>query len=130
MEVGIGLKLHALRQFSVIEHLIIAIQQINITVIVNGHAAQFLNNEVEINVHADNADKFSVDEKRRNVRNDIVFRHRVNIRLNPRRAFAFERNIIPADIFPIDGRIRRKIYRFTLNERRQGSFPTNIFAPH
>ena len=130
LKLGIGLKLRALRQVFVVEHDVIPIHDVDVAVIVNRHAPQLLNDEVEIDLYADDAEEMSFEKHRRHIRNDVRFRGGIDVRLNPRRAFALQRNVIPTDILSLVGRIKRKVGDFTLDERRQRAFPTHGFARH
>ena len=103
----IRLKLRALRLVFVVQHAVVPVHYVNVAVIVNRHAAQFLNYEIKIDVHADHAEEFAVQKHRRHVGNDVKFRHGVDVGLNPNRTAVAHWNVKPANVLRVVRRIRR-----------------------
>ena len=124
------MKERALRLVSVVKDNVVSIHDVNVAVIVNRHAAQFLYDKVEVNVHADDADEFVIDEKRRDIRDDVKIRNGVDVGFNPSRALAFLRNVVPADILHVVGVILCKINGVAFDKGRKLPFPTRLFALH
>ena len=113
-----------------IQHYVVAVHQVDVAVIVNRHATQLLYDKVEVNIHADDADELPLDEERRDIGYDVEICYGVDVRFNPSRGVALLRDVIPADIRHVFGSIKRKVNRFTFNERRQRPFPMSVNPLH
>ena len=130
LELGIGLEDGALRLILMVEHDVVPIHDVNVAVIVDRHAPQLVDYEVEIDLDADHAGEFLIDIDRRHVRDHIRICCRIDVRLDPRRAFTLKRNIIPADVLIVVGREECKVGDLPRDKFRQRSFPAGIFTRH
>ena len=71
LEIRVGFERRALLLVLVVHYHSVAIRHVDVPIAVYGHAPQFLDDEIEVDVDSDDAKKIALDEERCHIRNYI-----------------------------------------------------------